>query len=98
MWGVARFEHGTVVATYNQRAAALKVDRIVEALWNDPKREYLTDYAGVAKSTPDQYRSSEYFAEAHAAYHAHPDWLRRVAPKAYSAVEEVLRLRREAEL
>lgn len=98
MAGVARFERGFAVAPHQQRVAGLKVDRVVEDLWNDPKREYLTDYAGVAPATPERYRSSEYFAEAHAAYHAYPDWLRRVAPRAYNAVEEVIRIRREADL
>ncbi len=98
MWGVQRFEDGVSVASAAQRTAGLKADRIVEALFKDPKREYLTDYAGVAPGTHDLHRSSEYFAEAHAAYHAYPAWLQRVAPKAYRAVDDVLRLRREAGL
>lgn len=98
MHGVARFEGRVAVAPHTQRVAGLKVDRVVERLWNDPNREYITDYAGVSSATPDVYRSTEYFAEAHAAYHAYPDWLRRVAPRAYNAVEEVIRIRREADL
>lgn len=72
---------------------ALKVELLVEARWNAPDREYLTDYA-VWTKTPHPLRASEYFAEAFAAYHTEPAWLKRVAPKAYQLVEAVLNLRK----
>jgi hypothetical protein len=102
MQGVPRWSHRDPsfrTASAAQSAAALQVDQIVDDLFQARRggpREYLTDYAGVAIQTPDEFRATEYFAEAHAAYHAYPDWLRRVAPRAYAAVEEVIRIRRKA--
>jgi SPP1 gp7 family putative phage head morphogenesis protein len=73
----------------------LAAERLVAARWDASDREYLTDYA-VDPRTPPDFRASEYFAEAFAAYHTEPAWLRRVAPKAYQLVEAVLTLRRSA--
>lgn len=78
-----------------QRAVAARVDALIQERWRAKDREYLTDYAQYPK-TPAVFRASEYFAEAFAAYHAEPAWLRRVAPKAYDLVREVLRLRKES--
>lgn len=75
------------------RAAAGRIDDLILARWNAPDREFLTDYA-VHPKTPKAFSHAEYFAEAFAAYHAEPAWLRRVAPKAYNMVEEVIRIRK----
>jgi len=79
-----------------QRAAAVKVAKIVDGRWKAADREYLTDYAQHPKTLPI-YRSSEYFAEAFAAYHAAPEWLQRVAPKAHRMVRDVLKLRKDTQ-
>lgn len=71
----------------------LKVEALVDERWSAADREYLTDYA-VWSKTPPHRRASEYFAEAFAAYHTEPAWLKHVAPKAYELVEAVLNLRR----
>jgi hypothetical protein len=102
MHGVPRWSRpdpASRTASEAQSAVASRVDQIVGDLFEGRRggpREYLTDYAGESPQTPPQFRPAEYFAEAHAAYHAYPDWLRRVAPRAYAAVEEVIRIRREA--
>lgn len=100
MHGVWRWRprQGRWTASAGHQEAGDRADRIVTDLWQGRRGgplEYLTDYAGHGQDTPDDYRPAEYFAEAHAAYHAYPDWLRRVAPRAYAAVEEVIRIRRE---
>lgn len=89
-----RFSPGS--GTAEQRVVAARVNSIVEQRWTARDREYLTDYAQ-DPDTPTMFRASEYFAEAFAAYHAEPSWLRRVAPKAYRMVEDVLRLRKESQ-
>jgi SPP1 gp7 family putative phage head morphogenesis protein len=78
-----------------ERALAIRIDRLVEARWRAPDREYLTDYAQDPDTLPHQ-RAAEYFAEAFAAYHAAPAWLERVAPRAHALVQDVLRLRKAA--
>lgn len=92
----ANQRHSPGTGTPTQRLVAEKVNEIIERRWVARDREYLTDYAQSDKTLP-QYRPSEYFAEAFAAYHAEPAWLRRVAPKAYRMVEDVLRLRKRSQ-
>jgi hypothetical protein len=96
MHGNPRFTGGTLQGTPRQREAAIRVEAIIEQRWAARDREFLTDYAQHPE-TPDIFRSSEYFAEAFAAYHAEPAWLKRVAPKAYKMVEDVIRLRLESD-
>jgi hypothetical protein len=86
----------SVGGTVSQREAAAKVDTLVEGRWRAKDREYLTDYAQYSKTKPI-YRASEYFAEAFAAYHAEPAWLKRVAPKAHAMVRAVLKLRKASQ-
>lgn len=74
-------------------ALSAQIEAMVEARWRAPDREYLTDYAQYSR-TPEEYRASEYFSEAFAAYHAAPTWLARVAPKAHALVVDVLALRK----
>lgn len=89
-----RFSPGS--GTPAQRVVAARVNSIIEQRWVARDREYLTDYAQ-DPDTPSVFRASEYFAEAFAAYHAEPLWLRRVAPRAFAMVEDVLRLRKESQ-
>jgi SPP1 gp7 family putative phage head morphogenesis protein len=92
----ANQRHSPGSGTPLQRVVADKVNEIVERRWLARDREYLTDYAQSSRTLP-RYRASEYFAEAFAAYHAEPAWLRRVAPKAFAMVEDVLRLRKQSQ-
>lgn len=84
---------GSFAAKGPDRALGIKIDRLIQDRWHASDREYLTDYAQDL-STPPHQRAAEYFAEAFAAYHAAPDWLARVAPKAHALVAHVLELRK----